>query len=134
MAYGSVAVEAFEIELRGSRVSQTRGVDVRLERGAVGGDVVGDELAEKRPARGVRAQRRRIRLGVAAVAEPSGAAQRIEELLFRGERREIGKQARVRGRPDWRVDGPAGAGGRETMRMFHGGIVPPWDSSLTYPI
>jgi hypothetical protein len=48
----SVAIEAFEIELRRSSVSQASCVHMRLERGPVGGDIVRDELTEKRPTGG----------------------------------------------------------------------------------
>jgi hypothetical protein len=71
---------------------------------------MGDELSEERPARGFRRKRRRIVLGVAAVTEPAGPAERVQERFVGGECRQGGKESRVRGRADGGVNVPRAAG------------------------
>jgi hypothetical protein len=46
----SIAVESLEVQPRRPRVPQSRDVCMRLRRRSIGGDVMGDELAEKGPA------------------------------------------------------------------------------------
>ena len=92
----SVAVQAFKVQLRRSRIPEPCRVDVRLESRAICRDVMRDELAKERPAGRFRSQRRLIVLFVAAVAEPAGPAKGVQECFVCRERRKIGKQSGVR--------------------------------------
>ena len=69
---GAAAVEALEVQARRAEVAQRVLLGVRAERRAVGGDVVGDELADERPAgrdgRVVVARRSSASLAVARAA------------------------------------------------------------------
>src|SRR5262249_17494663 len=96
--------------------------DAHVQRRAIGGDVVRDELAEEWPPRRVRSERGVGILGIFAVAQPAGPPEREEKRFIRLEGREIGKEARGTG--TWgRIRGSADARGSETVRVIHGGIL-----------
>jgi hypothetical protein len=79
MSNRSIAIQTFKVQLRRSRVPELCRVDVRLESGAIGRDVMRHELAEERPAGRFRSERRLIVLCIAAVAEPAGSAKGVQE-------------------------------------------------------
>ena len=81
----AAAVERLEIRARRPHVAERFEVGVRAKRGAVGGQVVRDVLAEERPA-GLDA---RVALAVAAVAQPAGGADAVQERLVGLERGEV---------------------------------------------
>jgi hypothetical protein len=105
----AAAVEALEVGAWGAEVGDVVGVGVLQQQGAVGGDVMGDELAEQGPPRGDG--------GVVAVAGDQAAvagaippAEVDEERLVGGELRHGGEQAAVlaAGSLEWRVDASRG--------------------------
>ena len=79
----SSAVERLEVGTRGAHVAKRLDVGVGAQRRAVGGEVVGDVLAEEGPAR----LHVRVVLAVAAVAEAARGADPVEEGLVGLERR-----------------------------------------------
>src|SRR5436190_14432564 len=115
----SVAVETFKIELRRSGVLQLRRIEVRPEGGAIGCDVMGDELTEKRPSGGLRAERPGIVFDRSAVAQTTRPAERVQERLVRRKRRQIRKQARVRDGAGRARGSQLGPTGRQAMCVFH---------------
>jgi hypothetical protein len=99
------AVHGLEVRARGAEVEHPLRVGVVRERRAVGGDVVGDVLAEERPAgsdRGV------VGGAVRAVADPARTAQRMQERLVALQRRQVGEQAPVAAALDRGVDAVGG--------------------------
>src|SRR5258706_4489204 len=96
MSDWSVAVQAFKVQLRRSRIPEPCRVDVGLESRAICRDVVRDELAEEWPARRFRSERRLVVLCIAAVADAAGATEGVQERVVRRECRKIGKQSSVR--------------------------------------
>src|SRR5262245_2291007 len=97
---------------------------MRSERRPIGSDVMREGLSKARPPCRYCAQGRRIVLRVAAVTEPAGSTERVQERFVRGERRKVGKESCVRGRGDGAVNAPR-ARRRETVRMFHIDILAP---------
>jgi hypothetical protein len=95
---------AFEVRARAARVADAVGVGARRQGRAVGRDVVGDELAEDRPAGGAGA------VGHLVVRHRRGHPERQERVVVALERRQVGEQARVaaRERCDRGVDRPSG--------------------------
>src|SRR5947207_204073 len=89
-----------------------------------------DELAEEWPTGRFRSERRRIVLHVAAVAEPAGPTEGVQEGFVCRERGQVGEQARVRGRTDCGINFP-GTGRRETVCVFHVEILAPTPGSDT---
>ena len=71
----AVAVQAFQVQLRRTRVPKRLRVDVALERRPIRGDVVRDELAEDRPAGRLLAKRGWRVDDIVAVAQSAGAAE-----------------------------------------------------------
>ena len=124
----TIAVESLEIQPRRPRVPQLREIRMHLRRRSIGGDVVGDELAEKRPAGRLRRERRRFVCLVSAVAQAAGAAERKQQFLLGAERGEIRKEAPVHRRTDRRIDRPLCARRRETLDVVHVQILArgPW--------
>ena len=97
------AVEALEVGPRRAEVRDRRRVGVRADRRAVGGDVVGDELPEERPA----GRRDAVVAGrVAAVAQPARRSEREQRRLVAPERRQVreGPPVASADRRDGRVD------------------------------
>ena len=102
------AVEALEVGPRRAEVGDRRRVGVRPDGRAVGGDVVGDELPEERPAgRGDAVVAGRV----AAVAQAARHSEREQRRLVALERRQVGEGAPVApaDRRDGRVDRPFGS-------------------------
>ena len=91
---------------------------MRLQPGAISGNVVRNVLAEEGPACSFGSQRGISVFHVTAITEPSRPAKRIEKGLVGGKRRQVGKEARVRYTGDRRVDSLR-ARWREAMRVLH---------------
>ena len=81
----SSAVERLEVGTRGAHVAKRLDVGVGAKRRAVGGEVVGDVLAEERPAR----FHVRVVLAIPAVAEAAGRAEPVEQRLVGVEARKV---------------------------------------------
>ena len=79
------AVERLEVGARGAHVVQAREVRVRAQRRAVRGQVVRDVLSEERPA----GLGLRVALAIAAVAEPSGRADPVQQRLVGDQRGQV---------------------------------------------
>src|SRR6266545_1671283 len=99
VADGAVAVEALEVGTWRAEVRHVVGVGMAKQQRAVGGDVVGDELPEQRPASGhpsvVAALRALFHGGEAGVAGAFATAEAQQELLVGVECRELGEQPPV---------------------------------------
>jgi hypothetical protein len=76
------------------------------DRRPIGGDVVGDELAEERPPGGFATERAIVVFFRPAVAQSSGAAEREQEGLVSREGRQLGEHPRIPRRRKRRVDRP----------------------------
>jgi hypothetical protein len=102
MADRTVSVETFEIQSRRARVAQLRRVHAAadLQRRSVGRDVVRYELSKERPARRLIAERRRIIVTIATVAQAAGLSQGEEECVIGLERRSVGEETSVQLRPN----------------------------------
>jgi hypothetical protein len=104
----AVRVDHLQVELRDARVAQRPGIDATGDGRAVGGDVVGDQLAEERPPGGLD--------GVVAagaqpvqdhgrVADPAVAARAHQQPGVGAQRVQAGEHAPVTGRPGGPVHG-----------------------------
>ena len=87
MTGGSVAVQAFKVDLRAARIAQFRGIGMIAQNRSVGRNIVSHELAEDRPSSGRRAERIGSIVGVSAIADPARTPERVQELLIRLKRR-----------------------------------------------
>jgi len=104
----AVRVEDLQVELRGAGVEQRLGVDAAGDGRAVRGDVVGDELAEERPAGGlggVVAVGGQLVEDGGRVADPAGAARAYEQRRIRVQRFQLREHAPVARRPAGPVHG-----------------------------
>src|SRR5262245_47465401 len=106
LADRTISVQALEVQLRGPCVGQGRRVYVMADRRPIGGDVVGNELAEERPPGGFAAERAVVVFFSPAVAQSSGAAEREQEGLVSREGRQLGEHPRIPRRRKRRVDRP----------------------------
>src|SRR5690349_17637038 len=95
MADWTVAIEAFKVMLRATRIAPFRGIGMGSQDGPVSRNIVSHKLTEDGPAsRGGTQGLRRIS-NVSAIADTPGTTKRVQELLIGLKRREIGKLPRV---------------------------------------
>jgi hypothetical protein len=86
------AVEAFEVGARSAEVQQVRAVGMTGEVAAVGGDVVGDELAEERPSR---RRLQCVRAARSAVGQPTRDRELEQPCLVSLQRLEVPEEPLV---------------------------------------
>src|SRR5439155_19837201 len=107
MSHRTVAVQAFEVQLRGAGVAQRARTDMAVERRSIGRDVMGDELTKDRPAGGDTAERSRCIGEIAAVAQSPSATEGVKKRLVGCERREVRQHTRISGGPECGIKPPA---------------------------
>src|SRR4029450_10582277 len=86
---------------------------------AIGGDVVGDELSEERPAGRLRSERRRFVVSIAAITQAARAAKRVQKRIVCREQRKAGKETAVGRCADRCIDRRAQSGRCEAVRVSH---------------
>ena len=96
----AAAVERLEVQPGRAHVAERLDVGVGSQRRPIRGQVVRDVLSEERPAR----FDERVVLAVAAVAEPAGRAQPVEERLVRVQWRQVEHAPVTAAGLDGRVD------------------------------
>jgi len=87
MAGGSIAVQAFKVELRAARIMQFRSISMGPQDGPVSRNIVSYKLAENGPASGGVTRRVGRVIDVTAIAETACATKRVQELLIGLKRR-----------------------------------------------
>jgi hypothetical protein len=107
----AVSVEALEVRPRAAEIDGDRVLGVAGQRGAIGSDVVCDELSEQRPAG---RDLDRVRAAITTVTDTAGGSEREQRILLAHERWQLGKQPSVAsgGSVNRRIDR---AGGRQTV-------------------
>jgi hypothetical protein len=104
MADWSVAVQAFNVELRTTGIAQVRRIGMGSQNGPVSRYIMSHKLAEDRPTSGALFQRSGRVVGRSAFAETACATYRVQELLIGLKRRELAKHPTVGCRANGCID------------------------------
>ena len=95
MARRSVAVQAFKVELRAASILQFRRIGMGSQNRPVSRNIVSNKLAKDGPTCGGITQGIGRVIDLSDIAETACAAERVQELLIRLKRRQLGKHSSI---------------------------------------